>query len=71
MPVVGGIQQGLYTDFSNWNRASRSGLISLDIYGKCREKLYQLRINQINTQYSRLLKRAGLVCDFTSDDPEC
>ncbi|QLA17753.1 RsbRD N-terminal domain-containing protein [Desulfolutivibrio sulfoxidireducens] len=64
--------QGLFVElFGLESRIDVLALISLDIYGKCREKLYQLRINQINTQYSRLLKRAGLVCDFTSDDPEC
>ncbi len=64
-------QQGLYTELLELeSRIDVLALISLDIYSKCREKLYQLRINQINTQYSRLLKRAGLVCDFASEPPE-
>jgi hypothetical protein len=39
--------------------------VSLDIYGRCRETLLQLRINQVRNQYDRLLKRANLVCDFS------
>ncbi len=63
--------QGLFASFlALESRLDVLALISLDIYSKCREKLYQLRINQINAQYSRLLKRAGLVCDFASETPE-
>lgn len=64
-------QKGLLAELLELeSRIDVLALISLDIYSKCREKLYQLRINQINTQYSRLLKRAGLVCDFASETPE-
>ncbi len=45
-------------------------LLAFDIYCQCREKIYQLRVNQIKTQYDRLLKRANLVCDFSSEGEE-
>jgi len=64
-------ENGRFTElFELESRIDVLGLISLDIYCKCREKLFQLRIDQINTQYSRLLKRAGLVCDFSQESPE-
>lgn len=64
-------ENGRFTElFELESRIDVLGLISLDIYCKCREKLFQLRIDQINTQYSRLLKRAGLVCDFAQESPE-
>jgi hypothetical protein len=65
------VQSGRFTElFELESRIDVLALISLDIYCKCREKLFQLRIDQINTQYSRLLKRAGLVCDFSQETPE-
>lgn len=64
-------ESGRFTElFELESRIDVLALISLDIYCKCREKLFQLRIDQINTQYSRLLKRAGLVCDFSQETPE-
>lgn len=47
------------------SRVDVLALITLDIYCKCREKLFEIRINQIKNQYDRLLKRANLVCDFS------
>jgi len=64
-------ENGRFTElFELESRIDVLGLISLDIYCKCREKLFQIRIDQINTQYSRLLKRAGLVCEIAPETPE-
>ncbi|GAB6175377.1 RsbRD N-terminal domain-containing protein [Desulfobaculum senezii] len=40
-------------------------LIAFDIYTKCREKLFELRLNDSKQRFSGLLRRAGLVCDFS------
>jgi hypothetical protein len=40
-----------------------------DIYTKCREKIFEIRVNEVRTQSARLLKMAGLVCEI-SDKPE-
>lgn len=45
-------------------------LLAFDIYCQCREKIAELRVNQIKKQYDRLLKRANLVCDFSSEGEE-
>lgn len=40
-------------------------LIAFDIYTKCREKLFELRLQDSKQRFSGLLRRAGLVCDFS------
>lgn len=45
-------------------------LHAFDIYSQCRDRIAELRINQIKKQYDRLLKRAGLVCDFSAEGEE-
>ncbi|NJB69043.1 hypothetical protein GGQ74_002737 [Desulfobaculum xiamenense] len=40
-------------------------LIAFDIYTKCREKLFELRLADSKQRFSGLLRRAGLVCDFS------
>ena len=39
-------------------------LLAFDIYVKCKEKLYEIRAMEAKSQVSRLLKRAGLICDI-------
>jgi hypothetical protein len=43
-------------------------LLSFDIYMKCRERIYELRINETRNVMSRLLKRANLVCEIEDGD---
>jgi hypothetical protein len=38
-------------------------LLAFDIYVKCKEKLYEIRAMEAKNQVSRLLKRAGLICE--------
>jgi hypothetical protein len=47
-------------------------LLAFDIYVKCKEKLYEIRAMEAKSQVSRLLKRAGLICDIPtwSSGPE-
>ncbi|UJX41805.1 RsbRD N-terminal domain-containing protein [Desulfovibrio sp. JY] len=45
-------------------------LFAFDIYCQCREKIVELRINQIKKQYDRLLKRANLLCDLPAEGEE-
>ena len=39
-------------------------LLAFDIYMKCREKLYEIRVNETKTQVSRLLQRANLISEI-------
>jgi hypothetical protein len=31
---------------------------------KCKEKIFEIRVNESRNQVARLLERAGLVCEF-------
>ncbi len=39
-------------------------LIAFDVYMKCREKIFDIRVREAHSHVSRLLRRAGLVCEF-------
>jgi len=44
------------------SRIDDLGLLAFDIYVKCREKLYEIRVNETRNQVSGLLRKAGLSC---------
>ncbi|UCG14604.1 MAG: RsbRD N-terminal domain-containing protein [Deltaproteobacteria bacterium] len=48
------------------------GLLSLDLYMKCREKIYELRVNEVKNRVGRLLERANMICGIPEreGDPE-
>ena len=45
-------------------------LTALDIYGKCREKIYNLRINQAKNSLNKLLIKKELMSEVPGFDPE-
>jgi hypothetical protein len=45
-------------------------LIAFDIYGKCREKIYRLRINQAKNSLNKLLIKKEIICEIPDVDPE-
>lgn len=53
-------------------RIDRLGLLSLDLYMKCREKLYELRVNEVKKRVGRLIERANMTCGIAGKkgDPE-
>lgn len=50
----------------------RMGLLALDIYMKCREEIYELRVNEVKRSVSRLIERANKICGIPGKegDPE-
>ncbi|MBN2125723.1 MAG: RsbRD N-terminal domain-containing protein [Deltaproteobacteria bacterium] len=54
------------------DRIDEVGLLAFDVYMKCREHLFGIRVNEVKTHVSRLLERAGLVCEIPEGeaDPE-
>jgi hypothetical protein len=48
------------------------GLLTLDIYMKCREEIYELRVNEVKRGVSRLIERANKICGIPGKegDPE-
>jgi adenylyl- and sulfurtransferase ThiI len=51
-------------------RIDETALLAFDIYSKRVRKLYELRVNEINRQVSRLLVRANLVCEIPDEERE-
>jgi hypothetical protein len=45
-------------------------LTGFDIYSKRREKIYDLRVNEIKRQVARLLERANLVVEIPDSVPD-
>lgn len=50
-------------------RIDQLGLLAFDIYMKCREKIYELKANEMRNRTYRAFARAGLVKE-SLDDPE-
>ncbi len=46
------------------NRMDEMILMAFDSYAKCREKIYEIRVNEVRRQVTRLLQRANLVCEI-------
>ena len=51
-------------------RIDDAALLAFDIYSQRVRKLYELRVNEINRQFSRLLTRANLVCEIPEEERE-
>ena len=45
-------------------------LLAFDIYMTHKKKLYEIRANQAKNQVSKLLKRAGLICEIPPWNPD-
>lgn len=46
------------------SRIDKTALLSFDIFMKCREKIYEIRANEIKNRTFALLERAGLVSEI-------
>lgn len=44
--------------------------LSFDIYMKCRERIFELRVNEIKTMTFRLLRRANLIAEVEEHESE-
>jgi hypothetical protein len=53
-------------------KVDQLGLLSLDLYMKCREKLYELRVSEVKNRVGRLIERANMMCGLPEKegDPE-
>jgi hypothetical protein len=45
-------------------------LLCFDIYNKCRQKIFDIRVNEVRNESSRLLKLAGLVYEIPEFDED-
>jgi RsbT co-antagonist protein rsbRD N-terminal domain len=52
------------------SRLDEMALRGFDLYVKCKEKIYEIRAKEAKNQVSRLLQRAGLLCEIPSWDSD-
>ncbi len=51
-------------------RIDQLAMLAFDIYVKCREQLYELRVNEVKNRTHRLLQRANLLAEIPEQEPE-
>jgi hypothetical protein len=51
-------------------RVDGLALAAMDVYAKCRDTLYEVRIREIKDRTSRLLQRAEIIADLVPPKPE-
>jgi hypothetical protein len=51
-------------------RVDEMALRGFDLYMNCRERIYEIRAKEAKNQVSRLLQRAGLLCEIPEWDSE-
>jgi hypothetical protein len=49
-------------------KIDKMGLLALDIYMKCREEIYELRVKEVKRSVSRLIDRANKICGIPEKD---
>ena len=60
-------------NFEEWQTLDSAidalALRGFEVYMKCREKLFDIRANEAKNQVSRLLQKAGLLCEIQNGEP--
>ncbi len=52
------------------SRIDLLAMLAFDIYMKCREEIYKIRVNEVKNRAHRLLERAKLICDLSDEEPD-
>ena len=52
------------------NRIDDITLLAFDIYSQCRQKIYEIRVNEVKNQLGSLLKRSNLTFEIPEQEPE-
>jgi hypothetical protein len=64
------VRHGLSDEMRSFeNQMDALALLCFDIYMKCRETIFDIRVNEVKTMTSRLLKMANIVYEIT-DKPD-
>lgn len=51
------------------SRVDVLALLGFDVYVACREKIYELRVNEVKQRYSGILRKTGLLAEIPGMDP--
>ncbi len=67
---IAGPDNNLHTEIITfYSRIDEIILIAFDIYSKCREKLYEIKVQTAKNQVSGLLRRSDLICEIPEWQP--
>jgi hypothetical protein len=62
------LQNGISEEWAAFEiRLDGLALLCFDVYSECRQKLFDIRVNEVRNQSHRLLKMAGLAYDLPED----
>lgn len=48
----------------------RLALLGFDVYTNCRQRLYEIRVNEVKNQVSGFMRKSGMVVDFEQPERE-
>ena len=48
----------------------RMALLGFDVYSNCRQRLYEIRVNEVKNQISGFMRKSGIICDFEEPKQE-
>jgi len=51
------------------NRIDEIALLAFDIYSACRQKIFEIRVNEVKSQVGKLLERANLISEIPEQRP--
>ena len=51
------------------NRIDEIALLAFDIYSACRQKIFDIRVNEVKNQVGKLLERANLIVEIPEQRP--
>ncbi len=65
------LQEGIFEEWTALeSRIDGLALLCFDIYTQCRQKIFDIRVNEVRSQSSRLLKMAGLVYEIPETEAD-
>jgi hypothetical protein len=69
--VKGALGDGYSAEMRDFDsRIDQMALLAFDIYAKCRQKLFEIRVNEVKHQVGRLLERANLISEIPEYAPD-
>ncbi|MDI6775765.1 MAG: RsbRD N-terminal domain-containing protein [Syntrophales bacterium] len=64
-------ERRFYEDLLKFDsRIDELALLAFDTYMQCREKIYEIRVDEVRNRVFSLLKRANLICDVSEEASE-
>lgn len=52
------------------DRIDETALLAFDIYSKCRQEIYEIRVKEVKNHLGKLLKQANLTIDIPETEPD-